>query len=425
MFMWLKRFMPRGLYGRVVAIFLLPVLSIQGIVAAAFIQRYFEDVTEQMTRAMLPVIELVIGAGEGATDLAQELGITWEPGSGAIETQFAFFDLPARVIARELEAQGAWVTGVDLSQSGTVIVGVDAPSGRLVIPRWRMSAANPHQLLVVMAVLGAVMTYIAYLYLRNQLRPIQRLGRAAEAYGRGRVVPYRLAGATEVRAAGAAFLDMRARLERQSQSRRLMLSGISHDLRTPLTRMRLDLSLMEDQEAAAPLLSDVADMEHMVGVFLDYSRETDTDLPQPTDPAALLRDAVEAANRGRAAQIVTMTELADVPLATFRPVAVRRALDNLLANGVRHGDHVRASMSATPKELRFVIEDNGPGIPDAQRADAIRAFTRLDPARGQQGGASVGLGLAIVTDIARTHGGRLDLSDSALGGLCATLVIPR
>jgi two-component system osmolarity sensor histidine kinase EnvZ len=290
--------------------------------------------------------------------------------------------------------------------------------------RRRVSASNPHQLLVLTVLLGLLMTVIAYIYLRNQLRPIERLAHASAEYGRGRVVPYSPAGATEVRAAGHAFLDMRARLERQTQARTLMLSGISHDLRTPLTRLKLGLDML-DPEEVAPLVRDVADMERLLEAFLDYARGAAEDERAPVDPVALARKVIaDAARMGQAVEQGAM--VGEGVSVQLRPMALRRALENLIGNALRFGARARLGVQVSPRAVRFSLEDDGPGIPPGARDDAVRPFTRLDPSRNQDQGSGVGLGLAIVADIARSHGGTLRLADSEdLGGLRVDIVLPR
>jgi len=275
-----------------------------------------------------------------------------------------------------------------------------------------------------MVVMGALMTAIAYFFLRKQLRPIKRMADAAAEYGKGRIVPYRPSGAVEVRAAGAAFLDMRNRIERQSQSRTTMLSGVSHDLRTPLTRMRLALSMMDEAEAA-PLLEDVDEMQHLVDAFLDFAHADASDTLEAIDPHQVLEDALEDSRR--AGLTVTVGPSSGphdaVPL---RPMALRRALTNLVNNADRYGTQTIAAVHVTDRAIRYVVEDNGPGIREEHREDAIKPFVRLDPARNQDKGSGVGLGLAIVSDIARSHGGMLRLGDSeTLGGLKAEIVLAR
>ena len=282
-----------------------------------------------------------------------------------------------------------------------------------------------------MVFFGGLMTLIAFIYLRNQLRPITRLASAAEAFGKGRNVPYKPSGALEVRAAGNAFLDMRARIERQIEQRTLMLSGVSHDLRTPLTRLRLSLSLLDDPEVE-DMVKDVDDMQRMLDEFLSFSRGSSEGVPEPTDPIALVRVLVEDAQRS--GQDVSLTQTspmgqtgtAGANLVTLRPSAIRRAVSNLIENGARYGGRVQVSVTLTEKSLRIRVEDDGPGIPPESRDQAVKPFARLDSARNQNRGGGVGLGLAIVTDIARAHGGILRLGESeALGGLRADLVLGR
>ena len=289
--------------------------------------------------------------------------------------------------------------------------------------RSRVSASNPHQLLVWMVVLGVFMTLISYIYLRNQLRPIKRLAAASAEYGRGNVVPYNPSGANEVRAAGHAFLAMRSRIERQTQTRTMMLSGVSHDLRTPLTRLRLGLGLL-DGDDVEPLVRDVDDMQHLLDAFLDFARGDAEGEAEPTDPIALAH--LILADAKRMGQAVEAGEISGKGDISVRPMALRRALENLIGNALRYGAEARLSVMITPRAAVFCVEDDGPGIPVEQREDAVRPFTRLDPARNQDLGSGVGLGLAIVEDIARAHGGTLRLSDSEeLGGLKAEIVLGR
>jgi len=299
---------------------------------------------------------------------------------------------------------------------------VDTAQGpvELRVPRGRVSASNPHQLLVLMIATGILMTWISFVFLRNQLRPIRRLARAADGFGKGRHVPYRVAGAAEVRQAGAAFLDMRARIERQIEQRTLMLSGVSHDLRTPLTRMKLALSLMDATEETQAMLRDVGDMQRLVDEFLNFARADALDDMVRTDLTALVRRVVVDATRsGHSVDLETVVETGPILL---RPQAVARAMDNLIGNAVRYGTCAVVRLECLPHAIRIRVEDDGPGIPAAQREEAVKPFSRLDPSRNQNHTAGVGLGLAIASDIAHTHGGRLVLGKSArLGGLCADL----
>ncbi|MFP4273757.1 MAG: ATP-binding protein [Paracoccaceae bacterium] len=434
LFGWLKRYMPRGLYGRAALILVLPVITLQLVVSVVFIQRHFAGVTEQMTRAVSHELNLIVDRVERdgldeALALADALDFVMRPArpdAPRLQDERRFYDFSGLTVMRTLRARVPALRHVALPDDSRVSVGLASAAGPLVIDfeRGRVSASNPHQLLVHMVVFGALMTVIAFFYLRNQLRPITRLAHAAEAFGRGRTVPYKPSGAVEVRAAGNAFLAMRARIERQIEQRTMMLSGVSHDLRTPLTRLKLGLSLL-DSEDRADLERDVEEMQRLLDEFLSFARgDAETGEPVPVDPVALVRQVVEDARR--AGRAVTMEHEEGAGLATLRPVAIRRALENLIGNAVQYGTRAEVSVRLTDKALRISVEDDGPGIPEDQREEALKPFARLDPARNQNRGSGVGLGLAIAADVARGHGGALRLGQSArLGGLRADLVLAR
>ncbi|CAM3286798.1 two-component system, OmpR family, osmolarity sensor histidine kinase EnvZ [Paracoccus aminovorans] len=444
-FEWLKRAMPRGLYGRAALILFLPVVVVTVVVTVMFLQRHFEDVTRQMTSGMASEIALVAARIDAAPDIAAArdsarqiagpLGLDLVlPAAEEGADDHVFYDLSGRIVIAELHDRLPEVRAVDLGLRREVRVTLHGRWGpyQLVFPRVRVSASNPHQLLVLMVGTSLLMTAIATIFLRNQLRPIRRLARAAEEYGKGRIIPYRPAGASEIRSAGTAFLEMRARIERQNEQRKQMLSGVSHDLRTPLTRLRLGLSMLspdyppEPGEIAA-LEGDVAAMGTMVDAFLDHARDAAQDAPPQSVPALdFLRSIVADAQRG--GQAVRLHELTgdEAGRATFSRDSLRRAIENLIGNAVRYGERAEVDAALGPSYFRISIEDDGPGIPPEKREEALKPFTRLDPARNQNQGQGVGLGLAIAADIARAHGGQLRLGEGErLGGLRAEIVIPR
>ncbi len=445
-FGWLKQMLPRGLYGRAALILVVPVITIQLVVSVAFIQRHFERVTEQMTETMIREVELLISRVDSApslgaarqviADLAEPLGLQVALPDTAPRNldrdRRRPIDLTGIVVIDTIREHVPSVRAIDLSTSSRVTMHVDTRWGpmRVTFLRDWVSASNPHQLLVLMVGVSILMTLIAFIFLRNQLRPIMRLARAAEAFGKGHAMPYHPSGASEVRTAGRAFNDMRARIERQIQQRTLMLSGISHDLRTPLTRLRLGLSMLpEDKETRDEVVAmerDVDEMAKMIDAFLEFAREgTISGEPEPVEMGAFLRRIVGDA--ARAGQNVTLVDMPAAPVTlSLRADAIRRAVENLIGNAVRYGSRAEVSLAVTPKSVRITVEDDGPGIPADQREEALKPFTRLDPARNQDRGQGVGLGLAIAADILRSHGGSLRLGDGArLGGLSVDLVLPR
>lgn len=428
-FLWLKHYFPRGIYARAALILLLPVVVVQIVVLVVFVQRHFEDVTQQMSDTVIRELQLVLAADpEQIKEIAgplEMLVVQREATALTDPDSRLWYDFSGLVIIDRLGAALPQIAVFDLYDDDVVRLVVDDPRGPLDITfdRRRISASNPHQLLVNMLFFSVLITAIAFIYLRNQLRPIKRLADAAEAFGRGRHLPYTPAGATEVRSAGTAFVDMRNRIERQIETRTLMLSGVSHDLRTPLTRMRLALSMLEDQDCLL-LEQDVTEMQRMIDAFLSFAAGDNEGAPEQVKPEALARELVKDAQR--AGQPVTFHKIEGTGTVILRPLAMRRALDNLISNAVRYGAKAEVSVAVTNKSVRFRVEDDGPGIPEAQRADAQRPFVRLDRARNQDKGSGVGLGLAIATDIARAHGGVLRLGHcDRLGGLRADIVIAR
>jgi two-component system osmolarity sensor histidine kinase EnvZ len=434
--LWLKTYAPRSLMGRAALILLLPIVTIQLVVGIVFIQRHYENVTERMTRNIMLDIGYLSALVEAAPDRAAaraalggplaalDIDLAFLPGPAA--DRRAWLDLSGREIVETLsELPG--VTGVDLvTDQRAVIFGMDTAQGpaRVTFDRSRVVARNPHQLLVLMVMVSVILTLISFLFLKNQIRPIRQLAEAAQDFGRGRSASYRPSGASEVRLAGSAFLDMRHRIERQIEQRTLMLSGVSHDLRTPLTRLKLGLSMLEEDAEVEAMKRDVDDMERMLDAFLDFARMNALDDPAVVDAAAFAREAVADAARGGGEAVFAGVEGGG--RVSLRPMAVRRALDNLIGNALRYGSRAEVSVSVMDRSVRFTVEDDGPGIPAGQRDLALRPFQRLDAARNQNRGTGVGLGLAIAADIARQHGGILRLGESArLGGLRADLVIAR
>ena len=442
-FTWLKSILPKGLYGRAAMILLVPVITIQLVVSVTFIQRHFDGVTQQMSVNIIREVLLITGhinqaedadaVAKVINDVALPLGYVIVPALASDlnnSDSRSIDDLTGANVIATLHAGIPAIEWIDLKTNGRIVrLGLSSSKGRLSVTfdRSRVSASAPHQLLVMMITISILMTLISFIFLRNQVRPIRRLARAAEAFGRGRIIPYRVSGAIEVRAAGQAFLAMRDRIERHIEQRTLMLSGVSHDLRTPLTRLKLGLSLSEPSEETTGLIRDVDDMEVMLEEFLAFARGDSLEETVQTDPVQLARQVIDGFARDPVVpELVLPQNGTSFGPIRLRPNAVRRALLNLINNAVRYGNRCRLTMDQAEGSIRFIVEDNGPGIPLAQRDLATRPFIRLDTARNQDHGTGVGLGLSIVMDIASSHGGALELLDSDdLGGLKVVLTLPR
>lgn len=435
-FQWLKKYMPRSLYGRALLILVLPVVSLQLVVSVVFINRHFDAVTWQLSNRAAAELSIVLDqitraptqtdALTKSAESAKQLDVSVSFVTAAevpAADQWRWYDLTAPGAIDEIKTNMPEIAIVTLQNIGKAQIFIPTRHGmvRFTVDRWRLSATNTHQLFVNMVFFGFLMTLISYLYLRNQLRPIKRLADAAEAFGRGRSVRYIPSGATEVRAAGAAFLDMRGRIERQIDQRTMMLSGISHDLRTPLTRLKLGLSMI-DHEDRDDLDRDVAEMQGLLDEFLNFARNDAEGEFEKTNITNIIEASVEAFLRSGA--MIKLSIEGEPQMLNLRPSAMRRAVDNLISNAVRYGSRVEVTLTMTKKFIRIRVEDNGPGIPEHQRDEAVKPFSRLDPSRNRNHGGGVGLGLAIASDIARAHGGTLRLGQSeTLGGLQADIVI--
>ena len=428
MFKWIKQYMPKRLYWRAAFILLFPVIFLQLIVSFVIIKRHFEGVTEQMTRTVASQIELLATTVENA-EIQAAIGLSKALNmellkidrDGLIEIdKRRFYDVSGIVVIRELSGL-KWVQGVDLLDDDYVTINLKLADMNFLLrlERARVSASNPHQLIVNMVVFGAFFTLIAFVYLRNQLRPITRLASAAEAFGRGQTVPYSASGAIEVKAAGNAFLEMRNRIERHIEQRTMILSGVSHDLRTPLTRLKLGISLLDitDKE---PLERDLEEMGRMLDEFLTFAKAQDNEKSNfKLLSVSSVLQGLEADYKRSNAKL-NIEEIKDTGFYLMRPSLIRRALDNIIGNALRYGNLANLKVIVDDRHVNFIVEDDGPGIPPEMLSEALKPFSRLDPARNQDKGMGVGLGLPIASDIAKAHGGSLQLLESKIhGGLRA------
>jgi two-component system osmolarity sensor histidine kinase EnvZ len=424
--------MPKRLYWRAAFILLFPVIFLQLIVSVVIIKRHFEGVTEQMTGTVASQIKLIATKVEAAEiDAAIELSEALNMKLLAVESDKSiglnskrFYDVSGIVVIRELYKL-KWVQNVDLLDDDYVTVTLRLADMifQLQFDRARVSASNPHQLIVNMVVFGAFFTLIAFMYLRNQLRPITRLAVAAEAFGRGQTVPYTASGAIEVKAAGNAFLEMRNRIERHIEQRTMILSGVSHDLRTPLTRLKLGISLL-DSDDKEPLERDVEEMRLMLDEFLTFAKAQDNE--QSNFELLTVSSIIDSLKDDYQRSNAKLQVANNITTGSYfmRPSLIRRALDNIIGNALRYGTLANLKVTIDNEYINFIVEDDGPGIPAEMRPEALKPFSRLDPARNQDKGMGVGLGLPIASDIAQAHGGSLRLLKSdKYGGLRAEFKI--
>lgn len=434
----LKSLVPRSLFGRALLIIVTPLILVQLIAGWVFYDRVWETVTRRLSQALAGDIALVVqflgrypdeenrawafATAEATTGLALRL----EPGAILEQTgpEEGFGILEQRLV-RALNERVRRPFFLDIwSHPREVHVDIQLSEGVLRVRASldRVFTSNVYVFVLWMVGSSLILFAIASVFMRNQVRPIRRLAQAAEEFGKGRDDPeFRVAGAAEVRQAAAAFMVMRERIRRYLAQRTEMLAGISHDLRTPLTRMKLELAMLHDNPSAAGLKSDVADMERMVDSYLAFVRGEGEEQPESVDLDRLIGEIASAKRReGHAVNVQTEGDL----VVSLRPQGAKRCFDNLIQNAVRHGTTVEVHAARRHRTIEITIDDNGPGIPPQLREDVFKPFFRLDASRNVATGG-VGLGLTIARDFVRSHGGEITLGDSPMnGGLRVRIRLP-
>jgi two-component system osmolarity sensor histidine kinase EnvZ len=430
--------LPKGLYPRALIIIIAPMVLLQSVVAFVFLERHWATVTGRLSTATVQNIAMLIDVYRSYpqdTDNAtlirfadEDLGLRVKivPHEELPQARSKpFFDLLDSTLSDEITRQIGrpfWIDTVGASNYVDIRVKLDDAVMHVLARRSQTYASNSQIFLWWMIGTSLVLLTVAILFLRNQIKPILRLADAAESFGKGRPVSpdFRPRGAREVRQAAQAFIEMRDRIERHVEQRTTMLAGVSHDLRTVLTRFKLQLAMFEDSPEMEAMRTDVDEMQAMLEDYMAFAKGDSGEDTVSADIGELL---TEVRNQAHGDKDITI-EIAGEPLVvSLKRHAFKRAIANLVNNAVRFADHVAVSASREDSSLIIEVEDNGPGIPEAEREHVFRPFYRLDHARNQDSG-STGLGLAIARDIARIHGGDIALSRSRLGGLKAVLKVP-
>jgi len=430
--MWIKRYLPKSLFGRALLILVLPTVLIQIMMAYVFYERHWQSVTRYMSSALAGETAYLVNQLRQAPanektqmvrdfEAATGLDVKLLPDAAFDEkqtgNQFAEYQLILRQKIREP------FTVRRLVESDMIAVRIKLAGQVLDMQTTakRLESPTTNIFLIWMVTSSVLLLLIAVLFLRNQLRPISRLAQAADNFGRGVDTPdFRPHGANEVRMAARAFIVMRERIKRQIRTRTDMLSGISHDLRTPLTRMKLQLAMLGDSDAARELSEDVQQMEYMIAEYLDFARGEGGEEAASTPLQDLLADVVgDYARTGQEVQFAA-GEPVDIAL---KPISFRRMLHNVIDNGIRYGTRTYLSYDSDGVSVRIFVDDEGKGIPVEMREEVFRPFSRLDVSRNNKTGG-VGLGLTIARDIAQAHGGSIELAESPYGGLRVIITLP-
>jgi len=434
---WFKRIIPKGLYARSLLIIIAPMVILQSVVAFVFMERHWNLVTQNLSAAVVQDIAALIEVYKNYPQdaeqtqvrrIAQErLGLVVDflplsemPPPGP-KPFFSLLDQALSVELRKQIGRPFWIDTVGRSSLVEIRIQLDSAILRVIAKRSAAYASNSEIFLLWMVGTSLVLILIAILFLRNQIRPILSLVDAAENFGKGREAPdFRPRGAREVRRAAQAFIEMKARIERSIEQRTTMLAGVSHDLRTILTRFKLELALIDSSAEVEGMKKDIDEMARMLEAYLAFARGDLGEQSAPTDMADFLEELKDDAERqGHKASVTFHGQ----PVVTVRPAAFKRCLANLVSNAARFAPSIAITGHRDHRWLTVTIDDDGPGIPPAMREEVFKPFLRLDDARNQDEGGT-GLGLAIARDIARSHGGDISLGDSPLGGLRATVKVP-
>jgi two-component system osmolarity sensor histidine kinase EnvZ len=429
-----KQLLPRSIFWRSLLIVLTPMIILQLVLAFIFYERHWETVTRHLTNAVAGDVSTLIWM-MNSYDAADEGSLVLRIGRIHLGVEARFHPgmrlpdpLPEpddtrveRLLGEALVQRVRRPFVIDTeAPDDNALISVELPDGVLdvYVPMRSMESRTTDIFVFWMVGTSVVLALIAAYFVRQQIRPIRRLAKAADSFGKGIVdVEFKPSGAREVRQAAQAFVSMRERIQRQIGQRTLMLAGVSHDLRTPLTRMKLELALLEPNEEAISLKADIEEMEHMIEVYLAFARGEGEEQPTEVDLVDVLRDACESA------PLAIATDIHGSLVLTGRPNALKRCLTNLIDNACRYGNKVTVTAERSEHTITITIDDDGPGIPEDQREEAFQPFVRLDSSRDPNRGGG-GLGLTIALDVVRSHGGDLILLESPSGGLRAQVLLP-
>lgn len=432
--------LPKGLYARALIIIITPIVILQSVLVLVFMERHWEFVTRRLSNATVQDISMLISLYETypfkdgyirLTDMArQDLGLVIQILPNATlppPKERPFFGFVDRTLSKTIRGhigKPFWIDTVGASDFIDIRVQLEDAVIKVLARRSHTYASNTHIFLLWMVTTSLILLTVAILFLRNQIKPILALAQAAEAFGRGQPGPddFRIRGAREVRQAAMAFMEMRDRIARHVEQRTTMLAGVSHDLRTVLTRFRLQLAMMGDAPELRELASDVDEMQQMLEDYLAFSRGAGGEEASRVDIIGLLTE-IRDAYSDNSNYVVMLNAPNQHFFVTLRRNAFKRAITNLVSNATRFGKRILIGTSASRRNLIVTVEDDGPGIPPDLREEAFRPFYSLDKSRNQNV-KSTGLGLAITRDIIRAHGGEIHLGESRMGGLKATIRMP-
>jgi len=431
----LRDYLPKGLYWRTYLIIVLPVALMQLLVASVFVDAHWRATSKRMAQSVAGEAAALVRLYEAAPEdlprlqaLARDtlrIGVRVEP-QATLQMErclplTSVVDAYLRGFLSDALGRAVWYDASCPGPLARIRAPVQGGIMELRVYKSQIQAGSILPFLLWTLAATAALSAVSILFIRNQIKPVQLLADAMDRFGHGQPIEdFRPRGARAVRQAAASFLGMRERITRHLEQRAMLLAGVSHDLRTPLTRLRLQLALMGEGEDVRAALQDLEELEQTLEEYLAFASGQSNESAEPLDLAALAQDAADSL---RVKAETLLVETPDPLPATGRPGALRRCLVNLIDNAIAHGAQVRVRAWRSGETLRVDVEDDGPGLAPENYEEAFRPFSRLDATRSRNV-KGVGLGLAIARDVARAHGGDILLTPSALGGLCASLVLP-
>ncbi|MDB2438112.1 ATP-binding protein [Hellea sp.] len=431
----LKKYLPKSLFGRALLIIMLPIAIMQMAVAYFFFNAHWNQVTANLSDSISADVSVAVQLYkenpttrevERLDDMLRpnmELSVALEEGDNLpVTTRDSFFSNLDKTLRRSLRnslTDEFWFDTTRYPNHIDIRVAVDDGVLRFIAARERVFAPTGFVFIFWLITATVLLSLVSIVFIRNQAKPITELAAAADAFGKGQdISTFKPTGASEVRLAGQSFLKMRGRIGRHIEQRTTMLAGVSHDLRTPLTRLKLHLAMQDDSEETEAARQDIKDMESMLGGYLDFARGLEGEATEFIEMKAFLSSIISKCQDPRP-ELIAPEEIS----AHIRPQALERAVMNLISNAQKYAKDCRISLTEDETNIFIAVEDKGPGIPEDKRGEAFKAFQRLDTARNQNI-EGVGLGLSIARDIVQIHGGALRLEDSELGGLKALIRLP-
>ena len=435
----IKNILPQTLFGRALLIIVTPLILMQAISTFIFFDRHWDTMTRRLAHTLAGDIAFIV---DSLTPLPKQLDLnqiflkaddilhirlTYSPEEILVKKKaFQQWDRVRKSLQDALKERVRRPFSIDtIKKDRRIEIKVQLPQGLLNVNvhEKRLYSSTPYIFLMWMIGSSLVLFAIAIIFMRNQIRPIRRLAIAARSFGMGRgSSEIKPSGAKEVRQATQAFRQMRERISRQLAQRTEMLAGVSHDLRTPLTRMKLQIEMLERTPETRELQDDIQEMEKMIDGYLTFARGEGSESLSKINLTSLIEEIISTERRdGSVINFVNKSKTKKS--VTLRPQAIKRAITNLIINSKKYAETVRVELEYNLEHAVITIDDNGPGIAPEHRDDAFKAFFRLDPSRNTDTGGT-GLGLTIAKDIVQSHGGDLLLSEASLGGLRATLTLP-